>query len=298
MAAITRVLCPIDFSDCSRRALDHAIAIGRWFGADIDVLHVTPEALMTGRAEMQMRLEVLRTEAHADAIEQTKRFVEAAGASDLKIHVSVERGDPAAVIAVGAPSSAAGLVVMGTHGRSGFERLLLGSVTERVLRRVRCPLLTVPPHAAEAPARTMFTRVLCPVDFSDSSALALEYASSLVEVTGGSLIVLHAIEEFADEPLAYRRFAAPEYRRQLEDEARDLLRAALATKARSARAPEEIVVAGKASSEVLRVAAERSVDAIVMGIRGRNVVDRLLLGSTTDHVVRAASCPVLTIRQG
>lgn len=297
MVAITRVLCPIDFSACSRRALDHAIAIGRWFGADIDVLYVTPEALMTGRAEMQMRLEVLRTEAHADAIEQTKRFVEAAGASDLKIHVSVERGDPAAVIVAGAPSSAAGLVVMGTHGRSGFERFLLGSVTERVLRRIRCPLVTVPPQAAEAPARTMFTRVLCPVDFSAPSALALEYASSLVEVTGGSLIVLHAIEEFADEPREYRRLSDPEYRRQLEEEARSLLRAALASRLPRTRAPEELIVAGRAHTGILRIAAEREVDTIVMGIRGRNVVDRLLLGSTTDRVVRAASCPVLTVRQ-
>lgn len=298
MAAITRVLCAIDFSDCSRRALDHAIAIGRWFGADIDVLHVTPEPLVSGRAEMQMRLQALRTEAHAEAIQQTKRFIESARASDLNVHVSVERGDPAAVIVAAAPSAEAGLVVMGTHGRSGFERLLLGSVTERVLRRVRCPLLTVPPHVAEAPAQAMFTRVLCPVDFSETSALALEYASSLVERTGGSLIVLHAIEEFADEPREYRRLSDPEYRRQLEEEARSLLRTALTSTVRRTRPPEELVVAGRAHSEILRVAAERGADAIVIGIRGRHVVDRLLLGSTTDRVVRAASCPVLTIRQG
>ena len=297
MTAIKRVLCPIDFSDCSRRALDHALAIGRWFGAAVDVLHVTPEVLIAGRAEMQMRLEVLRTEAYADTTEQAKRFVQDAGTSDLKVHVAVERGDPATVIVAAAPSSEAGMVVMGTHGRSGFERLLLGSITERVLRRVRCPLLTVPPHAVEAAERPMFARILCPVDFSVDSALALEFAASLAEATGGGVIVLHAIEEFADEPREYRRLSDPEYRRQLEEEARNLLRSAVPSRGDRTRPAEELVVAGRASKEILRVAAERGMDAIVMGVHGRNVVDRLLLGSTTDRVVRAASCPVVTIRR-
>lgn len=124
MVDITRVLCPVDFSDCSRRALDYAIAIGRWFGADIEVLHVVPQPLVAGRAEMQIRLDVLRTEAYADAVAEMKQFVESASSSGVPVHVSVERGEPAAHIVARAPSAESGLVVMGTHGRSGFERLV------------------------------------------------------------------------------------------------------------------------------------------------------------------------------
>lgn len=120
--------------------------------------------------------------------------------------MSVERGDAAAsqIVAV-ARASAAGLVVMGTHGRGGFERLLLGSVAEKVLQKVHCPLLIVPPHVAEPSAR-IFTQVLCPIDFSKSSDLALEYAVSLVERTNGQLIVPHALEALSDEPPEQSRF--------------------------------------------------------------------------------------------
>lgn len=297
MVNITRVLCPVDFSDCSRRALDYAIAIGRWFGADIEVLHVVPEPFVAGRAEMQIRLDVLRTEAYADAVAQTKQFVESASPSHVRVQVSVERGNPAAQIVARAPSAGAGLVVMGTHGRSGFERLVLGSVAERVLRKVDCPLLTVPPRVAEPPAETIFARVLCPVDFSESSASALQFALSLTERTNGSLIVLHAIEALADEPLDHARFSAPELRQQLYEDAHNHMRTTLAREAGHRPSPEVLIVAGRAYVEILRVTAERSVDTIVMGVRGRGAVDRLLLGSTTDHVVRGAACPVLTVRR-
>jgi nucleotide-binding universal stress UspA family protein len=188
MVSITRILCPVDFSECSKRALDHAVAIGRWFGAGIEVLHVAPEPVVAGRAEMQTRLDALRTEAYAEAVAQAKQFVDSAGVSDLRVQVSVERGDPSALIVSRAPVDGAGPVIMGTHGRTGFERLVLGSVAEKVLRRAACPVLTVPPRAAERPAETMFQRVLCPVDFSPSSESALEFALSLTARTGGSLM--------------------------------------------------------------------------------------------------------------
>lgn len=297
MVSITRILCPVDFSDCSRRALDYAIAIGRCFGADIEVLHVTPEPFVVGRAEMQIRLDALRTEAYADAVAQTKQFVESAGISDLRVHVSVERGNPSMEIVTRAPNGGSGLIVMGTHGRSGFERMALGSVVEKVLRRVHCPMLTVPPRAVELRAETMFSRVLCPVDFSRSSAWALEFASSLTGRTKGKLVVLHAIEAVAEEPLEQRRFSVPELRQQLHEDAKERMRTTLAAEGHHPQAPEVLIVAGRAYVEILRVAADRNVDTIVMGVRGRGAIDRLMLGSTTDHVIRASTCPVLTVRR-
>ena len=96
---------------------------------------------------------------------------------------------------------AADLVVMGTHGRSGFERLVLGSVTERVLRKSACPVLTVPkgiPDVATPPV--LFNRIVCAVDFSDCSMHALNYAMSLAQEADAHLTVVHVIELPPDVP--------------------------------------------------------------------------------------------------
>ena len=88
------------------------------------------------------------------------------------------------------------LVVMGTHGRSGFERLFLGSTAEKVLRKARCPVMTVPPKAPDAMASGLapFKRIVCGIDFSKSSHVALDYAMSLAQENGAALAVVHVIE--------------------------------------------------------------------------------------------------------
>jgi nucleotide-binding universal stress UspA family protein len=295
MVSITRILCPVDFSDCSRRALDYAIAIGRRFGAAIEVLHVTPEVLVTGRAELQMQLDRLRSDAHAEVVAQTKRLIDSIVAPGLRVEARVERGNPATQIVALAGHAESTLVVMGTHGRTGIQRFMLGSVVDKVLRLVQCPMLTVPPLAIDPRAERMFSRVLCPIDFSEPSASALHFAVSMTGKTNGRLMVLHAVEP-QDEPLEHRGIPVPDLRQELHDDAQDRVRTLLAG-AHYAQAPEVLIVVGKAYVEILRVTAERNVDTIVMGVRGRGAIDRLLLGSTTEHVVRAATCPVLTVRR-
>lgn len=116
-----------------------------------------------------------------EMIEEVRRFCEPvmAGATP---EILVEEGDPARRIAAQAERIPADLLIMGTHGRGGFERLFLCSVTEKVLRTARCPVLTVPPPAARAPAGpVLYKTILCPLDFSDSSMRALEYALSLAK---------------------------------------------------------------------------------------------------------------------
>lgn len=295
MVGITRILCPVDFSDCSRRAFDYAIAIGRCFGAAIEVLHVAPEALVTGRAELQLQLDGLRSDAHADVVAQTKRLIDTIAVPDLRVEARVETGNPATQIVALAGHAESTLVVMGTHGRTGIQRLMLGSVVDKVLRLVRCPMLTVPPLAIAPHTERMFSQVLCPIDFSEPSASALDFAVSLTGRTNGHLMVLHALES-QDEPPEPRGIPAPDLGQELHDDAQDRVRTLFAA-AHYAKEPEVLIVVGKASVEILRVTAERDVDTIVMGVHGRGAIDRLLLGSTTDHVVRAATCPVLTVRR-
>jgi len=197
----------------------------------------------------------------------------------------------------------ADLIVMGTHGRSGFERLLLGSVTERVLRKARRPVLTVPagsPHSATGPGA--FDRILCAVDFSECSMAALGYAAALAEESRARLAVLHVIELAppAYDPLVGPPIDLPGYRQACVTAGRERLRNVIPVAVRNstgiAEGVEELIVCGKPHHEILRVAEDERSDLIVLGVHGRNVVDRLLFGSTVEPVVRRARCPVLTVR--
>lgn len=311
MIEIKTILCPIDFSDHSRRGLDHAATIARWYDSTITVLHVYPVAPaaavgvetppLGGAALTPADLERLTT--------AVARFVEAAKAPEIPIEIAIGQSSATAnEILAQASARHADLLVLGTHGRSGFDRLVLGSVAEKVLRKAGCPVLTVPAHAPDAvpAAPVVFKRILCPVDFSDSSMHALNYAMSLAQEADARLTVLHVMvydleteaPEMYETVIADRRLTVTDYRSRCEQYSRERLAAALPDTVRAYCTVETLLAAGKPYREILRVAAEQQADLIVMGIRGRSAADLMLFGSTTQHVVRQATCPVLTIRRG
>jgi nucleotide-binding universal stress UspA family protein len=299
--AIARILCPIDFSEASQHAIEHAFAIARWSGAAVSALHVchpmvVPVATGAGFEDADVEMARLRSAAAS--------LVECAGAHGLKVDIAVESGDPARQILEHADRHGANLIVMGTHGATGFERLILGSVTEKVLRKARCPVLTVPPRAHSA-ATLPFRQVLCAIDFSSASLEALNYAGALAEQSRSRLQLLHVVQWPWDEPPApapqelpaEQAVALGEYRRYVEASAMARL-AAL----RRERIPVGIeavprIVHGKAYVQILRIAAEAGADLIVLGVQGRNAAGLMVFGSTANQVVRAAACPVLTVRQ-
>jgi nucleotide-binding universal stress UspA family protein len=288
MVVIKRILCPVDFSVVSERALVHAAAFALWHRAALTTLFVSPATdgpVPAGQTDA----------GQFDEQKLTAFFPAAAGASGA-VRPRVTRGSVVTEILRVAAEMPADLIIMGTHGTSGFKRLVLGSVTEKVLRSSLCPVVTVPPgvnhHAAEPVA---FRTVLCAVDFSDSSTRALEYAVALARRAGGGLVLLHVLEWFAEEreePIAGSdETTIP----TSEQDARAQLEALLTSDARACD-PELIVGYGAAHAEVLRLVRERQVDLVVLGVQGRNVLDRTLFGSTTQRVVRDASCLVLTVR--
>jgi nucleotide-binding universal stress UspA family protein len=189
---------------------------------------------------------------------------------------------------------------MGTHGRSGFEHLLLGSVTEKVLRRSPCPVLTVgevPPHARTGP---LFRRILCAADLTQASERTLEVALSLASENDARITLLHVVESLPGETGSRLYLAVPEIgplRRDITDQARAQLRKAVPDTARDFCNVSERVETGSAWSEILRVADEMDSDLIVMGAHARRAVARMLFGSTASHVVRRAACPVLVIHE-
>jgi nucleotide-binding universal stress UspA family protein len=304
MLSIRRVLCPVDLSDCSQHALDHAAAIARWYESAVTVLHVftTPVAAVPVPGWAGPVPAALDRE---HVLAQLSAVVSAAGRPGVSTALMSRDGDAVREILAAATELPADLLVIGTHGRSGFERLVLGSVAEKVLRRAACPVLSVPPRAAGAGPSTsiVFKRILCPIDFSGPSEQALRYATSLAQEADAHLTVMHVIEhdvyELADLYegfMSNERLSIADYRTRVREVCRERLELATSDDVRQYCTVEAALTDGKPYKEILRLAGAQGSDVIVMGVRGRSPADLAFFGSTTQHVVRQAACPVLTIR--
>jgi nucleotide-binding universal stress UspA family protein len=298
MVEFTRILCPIDFSDSSLRALDHAAALANWYKAQLTVLHVVPtfEPVQV-RGDLGEPIQVVNPVPREQVLDELRRAVERTTASATPI-LTAAAGDTTKTITDQALAIGADLIVMGTHGRRGFKRLLLGSVTETVLHEAPCPVLTVPPRAGGASSEpVVFKHVLCPIDFSPSSLQALGFALDLARQANGRLTFMHALEWLSEDiPRTSMRFDTDAFRQSSAEDAGQRLRALVADEPRTWAEIETIVVFGRAYREILRIAETKGADLIVMGAQGSGGVDLALFGSSTQQVVRRAACPVLTVR--
>jgi nucleotide-binding universal stress UspA family protein len=297
MISITHILCPVDFSDISQHALDHAAAIARWYEARVTMLYVFANFPV-------MDVPPLVLEApDRERLMAGMRAMAAAVPREVPVDFRIQEAPyihEEILAQLGATH--ADVLVLGTHGRSGFQRLFLGSVTEKVIRKTTCPTLVVPPRAPDVPAGApvQFRRILCPVDFSESSLDALAYAINMAEEADARLTLLHVVEfspALSEAPL----MPVPDFSRVREAAAADARRrmhALIPESARTYCTVETAVVEGRAYRDIVRHATEVQSDLIVMGVHGRGALDLLVFGSTTHHVVRAAACPVLIVRSG
>jgi nucleotide-binding universal stress UspA family protein len=274
-----RILCPIDFSEYSGAALRLAGNLALSLGAEIRILHAQrfDAPLYFTSAQLQsLRRQVRRS------LRGARKYVEDFAARHLpdavrrSVHI-IER-DPVEAILRMHRDWAADLVVMGTHGRTGLTRIRLGSVMESVLRQIKGPMLTVGPGVKVAPRP--IRRILCPVDFSDSSREMLEHAADLAEKTDAELSVYHvphapSAESPEDAGRALCDWIPPQVR----------VRCKL----------HEALGKGKPSESIVAEAKRSQADLIVLGARPRSYLGRLVFGSTTEEVIRTAPCPVLSV---
>lgn len=300
---IRRILCPTDFSDVSRRALDYAVALAKWYDARLTVLHVSPVRSVSafGAASTVLPSVNLTADERQHLLASMKQSVQAEVGSNVAFDVEVAEGNAVAEILDQAAALPSDLIVLGTHGVSGFDRLLLGSVTDKVLRKAACPVLVVPPHAPDVvPTPSgLFRRILCAVDFSECSMYALTYALSLAQEANAHLFVVTVSEHILGEDVAVSPSPAlKEYYATVQVEYRTRLARAIPESARTFCTVDTRVTEGRAHRELLRMADAEKINLIVIGVRGRGALDRWMFGSTAEQVVRHASCPVLTIRQG
>jgi nucleotide-binding universal stress UspA family protein len=299
MLEIRRILCPIDFSETATHAWDHAVAIAGWYGSHITALHVChhvsliqPPAIF---AHLPAALELTEDD-RQDVTRQFQPWLTKAAAAGVGAEFVLDVGvSPTTPILSCAASLPADLIVMGTHGLQGLERFLLGSVTEKVLRKSTCPVLTVPPPVL-SPTKPPYKRLLCPIDFWPSSRTALRYAFAIAKESDAQLTVLHVLDWPTENDLFVQRFDTPEFRRRCELSTRHRIDALISEEERTWCDPATVIRHGKAYQAILEQAAEERTELIVMGVRGCNQMMTMVFGSTTNQVVRQATCPVLTLK--
>jgi nucleotide-binding universal stress UspA family protein len=303
MALDQRILVPVDGSESSNRALAAALQLAQAGGGRIRVLHVVDElAYLSPYADPAATIEDVRAKAgqvldaavalgKASTVPVDRRLVEAPGR---------RLGD---VVADEANAWEADLIVIGTHGRRGLQRLLLGSGAEQILRLAPVPVLVVRDAApslhagATGASRSPYQRILVPVDGSEPSNRALVEALQLARTAGGRVRVVHDVNDLA-YLVPYE--GAESVIEQARTDARQVIDAALAV-CQSAGVPADSEVVEEAGRRLGDAVAEAArgwnADLVVIGTHGRRGMQRLLLGSGAEEIIRLASVPVLVVRQ-
>jgi nucleotide-binding universal stress UspA family protein len=206
-------------------------------------------------------------------------------------------GQPAAEIARLVEEKGIDLVITSTRGHSGLKRLILGSVTQRLMRTLSCPLLAVQSpedgFIGKDADGIRLKKILVGCDFSTDAVLSLDYGLSLAQEFEAELHLIHV-----SEPPAYREFMSPAEQAQdmvHTDVFKEKLEELVPPEARNWCSLQVVVLRGQPHEELVAYAVTQSMDMIVMGVRGYGLMKSLLLGSTTDRVVRRSPCPVLTV---
>ena len=291
---IESILCPVDRSPSSLQAFGYAIALARWQGARLNLLEVIEAAAPPG-VRRAPKNDAVPTETRAALERDLMQVLTARRASDLKVEIFMRKGNVVREIVAQAKTSRADLIVIGTHGRGGVQRLVLGSVAEKVLRLATCPVLTVRYGVSLARRRrSPFRTILCPTDFSAAANRAVAYAKRLAKEADAKLIMMSAVEWPFGDATTSRPIA--QLRKSIESTAREGLVRLLPRPGPDRPRAHPVVTFGKASAAIVKLARARSVDLIVMGVSGQGATDVALLGSTTHQVIREGTWPVLTVR--
>ena len=295
MLSLDNLLVPRDFSSVSDRALRHGLDLAARTGA---TLHVLPaDVLHDGGGNEHPAptdgLDALRDEMKDPSSAST-------AALDAVSVVEATRRDvaPAPAILRYAADEAIDLIALGTHGRRGPSRILLGSVAEEVVRQSDVPVLTVRGEEDDRPAPVApLDRILVPVDFSDHAREALRTAAEWADLYDARLDVLHVVEE--DLPAAFYVGGVQsiyDVEPDLDEKVRDRLTDFVSGVLGSTDDIHPHMRTGAAAPRIAEFVEEHDVDLVALSSHGRTGLERFLLGSVTEKVVRHVHCPVLTVK--
>ena len=277
------ILCPTDFSEPATLALHYGKLLADCFNGRLVVLYAdsfSPPPYFTSGQIEDLAKEIGRFK--GAAYEHLTRYVkeQIGGSSEVEMAVAENQTVPAILLT--AEEKKVDMIVMGTHGRSGFNRLMLGSITEKVLHETDRPVLTIREKKNfKKLSKDSIQQVLCPINYTEVALQALEHAVAISKCFGAELLVLHVIESRSsdvNEEVEHGRLCA-----WISDDIRS--RCSL----------KEIVRRGDAAEQIIDAASSGGCDMIVMGAQHKAFHDTTVLGTTTVRVTRHAPCPVLTV---
>ncbi len=294
MLEIKFILCPIDFSEFSVTAYHHALSLADHYQAQLVAQHIVelwryPSASFAASAGLYAEF---RQALQESGMKQLQEFVKNHTHNEIQPELIVHEGIAPDSILSFAQAHKTDVIVMGTHGRRGYDRLMLGSVTDRVMRTAPCPVLAVskPPHDSVAAGKERghvhhLSRILFCADFSENSERALNYAISATAEYDAELTLLHVLEGVPSPAKTEEAIAA----------ATERLDKLIPPEGRKNVKIKTAVRIGKPYWQIIQLALEAQIDLVTMGVRGRGALDLAVFGSTTYRVIQLGSCPVLAV---
>jgi nucleotide-binding universal stress UspA family protein len=283
-----KILCPIDFFKASSKAFDYGLKLATNYGAKVHALHVIVPVIPSA-SDAAYNIVDLTANQEKDARRFLEKLKTKTDRAQVVLTTEVRFGDADREILHTVETQKADLVVMGTHGRRGFERLVMGSVAERLMRSCPVPLLIVGLGRKSASTPPNIRRILLTTDFSEGTPDAVTYALSIARESRAKLTLLHVLHDIAAD-------VAGKYRdplmRGIEVQMQKLI-------------PEnsldgvdfETRIEEGLPSKIIPEVVKSGFDLLVMNIHGKGMLDRALLGSTAERTLRTSAefCPVLLI---
>ena len=300
---LNNILVPTDFSPASLKALHYGIAFARQFNAVLSLVHVVePRPAVAGFESVPITID--DTQVLKNFERRLTEFTAENVPAGIVVNTLVQHGSAFEEVVSTAKARDIDLIIASTHGHTGFKRVLFGSTAERIVQRAPCPILVVREREHEFLTTSRpdemtiskLNRILVPIDFSDCSRKALQYAIAFAKQFNAEILCLHSIEIPYGTGEAGIVIETEAFRKRLHEEAKGQMAAFLEEQAVQL-AEEGTIKLGTPYREIIQTADDRQIDLIVLGTHGRSGVRHFLLGSTTERVVRYAHCPVLVVRE-
>lgn len=296
---IKNIICTTDLSEFSNQAIPLGVALAKEFDAKLHLCHVFHSDPYTSYEDVMVDTqEKIRRIATDYAFEKLKQMI---GEVEVNWEPLVTVGGVAEEIERITKEKCGDIVISATQGRSGVPRLIMGSVTGRLMRTLPCPLLSVQGTGKDLVDQEKqdirLRRILVGCDFSPDSNLAFQYALSLAQEFQSEIHLVHVIEPPVYKDLFKSAVEPGEKMRQdLRIQLNQKLNQMIPEEIRNWCTPSTLLLAGSPHEELTKYGVLNDMDLIVLGVRGHGLAETLLVGSTTDRVIRKASCPVLSVR--
>jgi nucleotide-binding universal stress UspA family protein len=283
MIHVKKIMVPVDFSEPSKKAVNYGLSLALEFRARLVLAHIAPfDAASYERAKVELL-----------------RLIPPDYRDRLDFEIIVKAGDIRAELLAMVEEGEIDLVLMGSRGRSYFERVLLGSVTERLLRKLHVPILTVshlnPEKEIHEPGTVPLRRIVYATDLTEGSEVGLGFSVRLARGLDAHLTVVHAVH--ADD-VAFRGLETaflPDYAAEARAQAAERMSRMVALVSDGGVPVSTVIADGVPYEAINNVAEKDNADLIVINLQGKGRLERALLGTTAERVIRTATVPVLSL---